>query len=71
MSDQYQDIQNATNEELLQAFLVEQKEHPSCDTEVTQKAYIKGVEMGFKIAQPDGWRHIAPCWLRRIKCPSE
>ncbi len=61
----YKELQEAKSEELLEAAI-----HNWCafyETEYTEFTHLKIKKfllLGFNIAQEDGWKHVAPAWLR-------
>jgi len=61
-SDIYEELKQSTPKERLRAaiWFWEQAADSHAD-------YIAGLETGFALAQPDGWRHVAPAWLREIR----
>ncbi len=30
------------------------------------KAFTDGITLGFKLAQYDGWKHVAPAWIEDL-----
>ena len=56
MTTQYKELETATSEELLEAVVwFWQRDNPDCE---------RWLRLGFAIAQPGGWRQIAPVWLQ-------
>jgi len=60
VSVEHKKLQQATPDELLKAMV--QHYERSDD----QYDFIAGLKVGFALTQPDGWRHVAPSWLRDI-----
>lgn len=61
----YEDLRNATSEELLEAviwFICQSIEKPW-----QLKRALASLRNGFQLAQPDGWQHVAPMWLRESR----
>ena len=64
MSDQYDQLRNATPEQLLAAvkwfYLDNETDSSLYDL---KKAMI---EIGFAVGQPGGWKQVAPLWLEQV-----
>jgi len=62
----YEDLRNATPEELLEAVIwfIRQSDSAPCDLE---QALVASLRQGFQLAQPDGWQRVAPMWLRESR----
>ena len=57
IEDQYAELKQASPEELLAAAIQFYKVFSP-----VAESYIR---MGFALAGPDGWRQVAPAWLKR------
>ena len=63
--DAYEDLRNATPEELLEAEIWFLRQAARSTIEI--KEAMAFLRTGFALAQPDGWVHVAPCWLRESR----
>lgn len=63
--DAYEDLRNATPEELLEAVIwfTSQGINDPWQLERT----LSSLRRGFALAQPGGWEHVAPMWLRESR----
>ena len=63
--DAYDDLRQATKKELLEAeeWFLRQAARPAVEIEEA----IAFLRTGFQLAQPDGWQHVAPWWLRESR----
>lgn len=59
----YEKLREATPKELLAAALYGYS-HASDD-------FLRGVELGVKLAGPDGWQQVASAWLRAVEKQEE
>jgi hypothetical protein len=61
MDEIYADLKNASPEELLRTvkFFSSWKNMPDI--------FFVGMDMGFALARPGGWEHVAPAWLRAMR----
>ena len=57
--DPYAELRQATPEELLEAAIKFYS-----DLNPITEIYLK---MGFALARPDGWMHVAPAWLKKVE----
>jgi hypothetical protein len=64
-TDAYEDLRNATPEELLEAVIwfYRQSSLPPEDVKIA----ISFMRSGFQLAQPGGWERVAPMWLRESR----
>ena len=60
--DAYEDLRQATPEELLEAVAWWYRQ--SINPPETIEFALSFVRAGFALAQPGGWQHVAPWWLR-------
>ena len=56
--DTYEKLRQSTPEDRLRATVQFYK---------VNSAFVAGIKLGFALAQPDGWRHVAPAWLRGVR----
>lgn len=56
--DAYSELTEATPEELLEAVMWFYQDY-------TAHKWL--LHLGFELAQPGGWKHVAPYWLRASK----
>jgi len=64
-TDVYADLRNATPEELLEA--VAWYYRKTVVLPAASEGMLSFVYLGFLLAQPGGWEHVAPWWLRASK----
>ena len=64
-SDAYEDLRNATPEELLEAVLWFLRQ--SLNTPNQIELATRFLRHGFALAQPGGGEHVAPWWLRESR----
>lgn len=65
----YYDLENATPEELLEAYIFEMKRHEKPGWQADY--YEALIRAGFGLAQPDGWQRVAPASLREYRQEKE
>jgi len=56
--DIYADLKAATPGQLVRAALHHYR---------AREEFCRGIELGVKLCQPDGWQQVAPAWLRDVK----
>jgi len=62
----YDDFKQASSQELLEATIEHYRETIQWNR-YERNGFLNGLRLGFKIAQEDGWRHVAPAWLREYR----
>lgn len=60
--DAYEDLRNATPKQLLEAAIWFYRE--TVEAPAAGERMILFLRLGWELAQPGGWMHIAPIWLR-------
>lgn len=63
--DAYDALRNATPEELLEALIWYYRE--TFESPAASERMILFLRLGFTLAQPGGWEHVAPMWLRESR----
>lgn len=61
--DVYENLRNATPEELLEAVSWFWRQSTSVSLAEAEEMIVL-LRQGFRLAQPGGWTHVAPHWLR-------
>lgn len=61
-ADAYEDLRNATPEQLLSAAIWYYRE--TVESPAAGERMIAFLRLGFQLAQPGGWERVAPMWLR-------
>lgn len=64
-TDAYEDLRNATPEELLEAVIWFTSQGVNDLWQL--KRTLSSLRRGFALAQPDGWQHVALHWLRESR----
>ena len=67
--DIYEDLRNATPEELLEAmeWFLRQGNQDNLEAQWKLKRTLTSLRLGFQLTQPGGWAHVAPYWLRESR----
>ena len=64
-ADAYTDLRTATPEELLEAMIWSIRQSVAVPELADQT--ISFLRVGWRLARPGGWMHVAPMWLRESK----
>jgi hypothetical protein len=65
-TDAYEDLRNATPEELLSAVTWFYRQESTISMAEAEEI-VSLLRIGWELARPGGWAHVAPMWLRESK----